>query len=108
MRSARTGDATALPWEAAAFDFTISDLVLNFVPDHEAMVKEMVRVTRPGGTVAAYVWDYAGKMEMMRLRFPRFFGILRIIGNRFCASRGRPQLIWLRLTMTFADVSERH
>lgn len=62
----RTGDATALPWEAAAFDFTISGLVLNFVPDHEAMVKEMARVTKPSGTVAAYVWDYAGKMEMMR------------------------------------------
>jgi len=62
----RTGDATALPWEVGAFDFAVSGLVLNFVPDHEGMVKEMSRVTRPGGTVAAYVWDYAGKMEMMR------------------------------------------
>ena len=30
------------------------------------MVREMIRVTKPGGTVAAYVWDYAGGMEMLR------------------------------------------
>jgi hypothetical protein len=30
------------------------------------MAREMARVTRPGGTVAAYVWDYAGCMQMMR------------------------------------------
>jgi hypothetical protein len=47
-------------------NFPHSGLVLNFVSDREGMVKEMARVTRPGGTVAAYVWDYAGKMEMMR------------------------------------------
>jgi hypothetical protein len=40
--------------------------VLNFVPDSAAMAKEMVRVTRPGGRVAAYVWDYAGRMQMLR------------------------------------------
>jgi hypothetical protein len=36
--------------------------MLNFVPDPACAVAEMVRVTRPGGTVAAYVWDYAGQM----------------------------------------------
>jgi trans-aconitate methyltransferase len=61
-----TGDATRLPWESAARDVTVSGLVLNFVRDHEAMVREMARVTRPGGSVAAYVWDYAGGMQMMR------------------------------------------
>ena len=60
------GDAMRLPWEASSFDFTVSGLVLNFVPDHEKMTREMARVTRPGGTVAAYVWDYAGGMQMMR------------------------------------------
>jgi SAM-dependent methyltransferase len=44
----------------------ISGLVLNFVPDAAAAVAEMVRVVRPGGTVAAYVWDYAGQMQLMR------------------------------------------
>ena len=45
---------------------TVSGLVLNFVPDADAMASEMVRVTRPGGTVGVYVWDYAGGMQMMR------------------------------------------
>ena len=61
-----TGDATGLPWESAGFDVTVSGLVLNFVSDSEAMAREMARVTRPGGRVAAYVWDYAGGMQMMR------------------------------------------
>src|SRR6266542_6949141 len=50
----------------AAYDVTVSGLVLNFIPDLNAGVAEMVRVTKLGGTVAAYVWDYAGKMELMR------------------------------------------
>lgn len=61
-----TGDATHLPWAQAVWDITVSGLVLNFVRDHDAMVGEMARVTRPGGSVAAYVWDYAGGMQMMR------------------------------------------
>jgi len=64
--SFETGDATALPWNNHTFDVAVSGLVLNFVPDHNAMAKEMVRVTKPGGKVAAYVWDYAEGMEMMR------------------------------------------
>jgi trans-aconitate methyltransferase len=62
----KLGDALDLPLEADACDVTVSGLVLNFVPDHTAMAREMIRVTKPGGTVAAYVWDYAGGMEMMR------------------------------------------
>ena len=60
------GDAMALAWPSESFDATISGLVLNFVPDVAAMAREMVRVTRPGGRVAAYVWDYAGGMQMVR------------------------------------------
>jgi SAM-dependent methyltransferase len=59
-------DATALPWRSGACDSTVSGLVLNFVPDSAALVSELVRVTRPGGRVAAYVWDYSGGMEMIR------------------------------------------
>jgi len=61
-----TGDASHLPWESAVCDVIVSGLVLNFVRDHESMMREMARVTRPGGCVAAYVWDYAGGMQMMR------------------------------------------
>jgi SAM-dependent methyltransferase len=59
-------DATALPWVSDSCAATVSGLVLNFVSDATAMVREMVRVTRPSGQVAAYVWDYSGGMEMMR------------------------------------------
>jgi SAM-dependent methyltransferase len=44
----------------------VAGLVINFVPDQAKAVGEMRRVTRPGGVVAAYVWDYAGEMQMMR------------------------------------------
>ena len=60
------GDARALPFEDGAFDAVISGLVLNFVPDQPRAVAEMTRVARPGGTIAVYVWDYTGRMEMMR------------------------------------------
>ena len=60
------GDAVALPWPSDVRDVTVSGLVLNFVGDADAMAREMVRVTRPGGRVAVYVWDYAGGMQMMR------------------------------------------
>jgi SAM-dependent methyltransferase len=60
------GDAQALPYEDGQFDAAVSGLVLNFVPDQTRMVAEMRRVVGPGGTVALYVWDYAGKMELMR------------------------------------------
>ncbi len=61
-----TGDATRLPWKSGVHDVTVSGLVLNFVRDHESMAREMARVTKPGGRVAAYVWDYAGGMQMIR------------------------------------------
>ena len=62
------GDARALPVAAADVDVVVSGLVLNFVPadEHAAALAEMRRAARPGGTVAAYVWDYAGEMQLMR------------------------------------------
>ena len=60
------GDAHSLPVRSATFDAVVSGLVLNFVPDPATAVAEMARAARPGGAVAAYVWDYAGGMELMR------------------------------------------
>ena len=59
-------NAQALPVASERFDAAVSALMLNFVPDPVAVMREMMRVVRPGGTVALYVWDYAGRMEMMR------------------------------------------
>ncbi len=60
------GDARSLPMDTASLDAAVSGLVLNFVPRPPRAVAEMARVVRPGAVVAAYVWDYAGKMELMR------------------------------------------
>ena len=60
------GDAQALRADTSTFDAVVAGLVLNFVPDPDRAISEMARVTRPGGTVAAYVWDYAEGMQMMR------------------------------------------
>lgn len=62
----RVGDAQALTFEDGSFDAAVSGLVLNFVPDPAKAAGEMRRVIRPGGTAAAYVWDYAGEMQLMR------------------------------------------
>jgi ubiquinone/menaquinone biosynthesis C-methylase UbiE len=60
------GAAEALPFEDAEFDHALAQLVVNFMTDPQAGVGEMERVTRPGGTVAAAVWDYAGEMTLLR------------------------------------------
>jgi SAM-dependent methyltransferase len=60
------GDAQALQAASATFDAVVAGLVLNFVPEPDRALSEMVRVARQGGTVAAYVWDYAEGMQMMR------------------------------------------
>ena len=59
-------DARAIPQATASADFAVSGLVLNFVPQPEAAVGEMARVTRESGVVAAYVWDYSSGMQMLR------------------------------------------
>lgn len=64
--SFRVGDARALPYEVARFDAVVSGLVLNFISQPGQALAEMARVAKPGGRVAAYVWDYAGRMELMR------------------------------------------
>lgn len=58
--------AEALSFEDGAFDHALAQLVVNFMTDPPAGVGEMYRVTRPGGTVAAAVWDYAGEMTLLR------------------------------------------
>jgi SAM-dependent methyltransferase len=64
----REGVAESLPWPNGAFDASLSSLVVAFMKDPDKGVREMVRVTRPGGTVAACMWDTAGGgMTMLHL-----------------------------------------
>ena len=51
------GDAMALPFEDDRFDVAVMALVIHFVPDPAKGIGELTRVVRPGGLVAAYVWD---------------------------------------------------
>lgn len=59
-------DAEALMEADGSFDAVVSGLVLNFIPHPERAFAEMARVTRLGGTVAVYVWDYAEGMGFIR------------------------------------------
>lgn len=60
------GNAEALTDDSETFDAVISGLVLNFIPHPERALAEMMRVTRSGGVVAVYVWDYAEGMQFIR------------------------------------------
>jgi len=63
--SCKIGNAMALSISDATIDAAVSGLVLNFLPDPEKAISEMQRVTRNDGSVAVYIWDYAGKMEFL-------------------------------------------
>jgi ubiquinone/menaquinone biosynthesis C-methylase UbiE len=65
----RVGSAVELEIPDSSLDFAVCGLVLNFVPDSGKVISEMARIVRPGGTVASYVWDYAGHMQIMRYFF---------------------------------------
>lgn len=60
------GTAAAIPLADGSADVVVSGLVLNFVPDVAAALTEMTRVLSRGGCLAGYVWDYAGRMELIR------------------------------------------
>ena len=55
----RRGGAESLPWEDGAFDLATANLVVHFMREPVTGLREMGRVVRPGGTVAATVWDLA-------------------------------------------------
>jgi SAM-dependent methyltransferase len=61
------GDGQQLRFADASFDKVLSLLVINFIPDSGRALREMSRVTRPGGAIAAAVWDYGEGMEMLRI-----------------------------------------
>lgn len=62
----RQGRAEALPLGDHCVDVALAQLVLHFVTDPDAAVRELRRVVRPGGRVALCVWDFDGGMQMLR------------------------------------------
>jgi SAM-dependent methyltransferase len=76
------GDAQALTQAHASFDKTLSLLVMNFIPNHAKALDEMIRVTRPGGVVAAAVWDYGDGMTMLRAFWDEAVALDRAIASR--------------------------
>ena len=44
----------------------VSGLALNFSPDLDGALSEMKRISKPGGLIAAYVWDYSDRMDLLR------------------------------------------
>jgi ubiquinone/menaquinone biosynthesis C-methylase UbiE len=83
----RVGKAEELPWPDAEFDATLASLVIAFMEDADRGVREMARVTRPGGTVATCMWDIAGGgMTMLRL----FWSAVRQLDPEAGGERSRP------------------
>jgi ubiquinone/menaquinone biosynthesis C-methylase UbiE len=64
--NAIVASAESLPFPDGEFDAALAQLVVNFMSDPEAGVREMARTTRAGGVVAACVWDYGGEMTLLR------------------------------------------
>jgi SAM-dependent methyltransferase len=62
----KLGAAEDLPFADGSFDAVLSQLVLNFLTDAPAGVREMRRVARPGAVIASCVWDYADGMTLLR------------------------------------------
>jgi ubiquinone/menaquinone biosynthesis C-methylase UbiE len=81
----QVGDACALPFPDGSFDHTLSMLVLQFIPQADLAVREMRRVTRPGGTVAAATWDTRGGLVFYRI----FFDTVAILDQNAHARRAR-------------------
>jgi len=63
----QTGDAQDLKFADSTFDCSLSLLVWNFIPDRKKALQEVRRATKPGGCVAAAVWDYPEGMRMLRV-----------------------------------------
>ena len=101
--TASQGDACALPFGENQFDRALSMLVLHFVSDPHQAVGEMLRVVRPGGIVAATVWDTFGGMPSQRI----FWDTIAAIEPRALARRGaavaRPMTFPGEMTRAFVD-----
>jgi SAM-dependent methyltransferase len=93
------GDAQSLPYEDNQFDASVMALVINFVPEPPKAVAEMVRTTRPGGSVSAYIWDIEGggfTMEPIREAL-KPFGVEAPVTGPEKATRAYMENLWVTL-----------
>jgi ubiquinone/menaquinone biosynthesis C-methylase UbiE len=58
--------AESLDTEPGSIDVVVSGLVLNFIPQPEVAIHEMIRVSKPGGKIGIFLWDYSEGMQMLR------------------------------------------
>ncbi|MEU9305333.1 methyltransferase domain-containing protein [Streptomyces sp. NPDC048269] len=104
-------DAQALPFAGAVCDAVVSGLVINFLAAPQAAVAEAVRVVRPGGLVAAYVWDYAGGMDLLRHFWDAAVGADASAAplhesRRFAVCRPEPlRALWTRAGLVDVDLT---
>ncbi|MFE1381826.1 class I SAM-dependent methyltransferase [Streptomyces sp. NPDC058740] len=105
------GDALALPVRDRSCDVAVSGLALNFLPDPAAGVAEAVRAVGPGGTVAAYVWDYSEGMGFLRCFWDAAAAVdpeasARDEGDRFPLCRPDPlRALWSGAGLTDVGVA---
>ena len=64
--SFQIGNSDQLPASSNIFDFAVSGLALNFMPNINASIQEMLRILKPNCCLALYVWDYSGQMDSLR------------------------------------------
>jgi SAM-dependent methyltransferase len=62
----RVGNVEKLPFENESFEVIVSGLALNFFPNLERALSELKRVSKSNGVIAAFVWDYSGRMDFLR------------------------------------------
>ena len=93
----RQGTAEDLPFADGSFDAAFAQLVVHFMKDPVRGLAEMVRVTRPGGVVAACVWDHPG----LRGPLTPFWSTVAEASTRVAWPRHRPA----RTPETWSDAS---
>ena len=86
----RHGDALALPFEDDHFDGALALLILQELPDAPKAVREMHRVTRPGGRVAASQWDFRDGMPMLSIFWDAVIEAVDTDAARAAAQRCMP------------------
>jgi ubiquinone/menaquinone biosynthesis C-methylase UbiE len=105
----RLAPAETLPWPDGSFDAVVSQLVVSFLDDADAGLREMRRVVRENGVIAACTWDYGGEMQMLRTFWEAALALdpaapdeARVMGYTDPRSLRK---LWLRASMREVEVA---